>query len=272
MRALLGIILSLACLSTIHAQDKGVYLALSSGFGAHTLKYDLTNGCNNAGSGYLFESTIGYLVTPKWGVETGFGLMTARSTSSLDLMTTSAEMDADNDSYELRTYYKNWTEQQAMTFIGIPLNLVLRTPSAGRFRLNVTVGASLLIPIESTYSVSSGEIVTSGYYSQWDVEIFNAPRHGWLTVTDRFKGNNSLNPCLMLSESLSGAYRFTNEVEGFLGVYLQYGINNVVNPSTNEVYSNGQYHSMLESQQVKWAVPFLVGVKMGVNLYIHPKH
>jgi OmpA-OmpF porin, OOP family len=272
MKALLGLFLSLTCLSMVQAQDKGVYFAFSSGVGAHTLKYDLSDGCNKAGSGYLFESSVGYLVTPQWGFQTGLGLMTGRSTSSLNLMTASTEMDADNDSYELRTYYKNWTEQQSMIFMDIPLNLVLRTPPAGRFRLNVTLGASLLLPIESTYSVRSGEIVTSGYYSQWDVEIFDAPRHGWLTVTDRFKGNNSLNPCLMLSESLSGAYRFTNEVEGFLGVYLQYGINNAVNSSTNEVYSDSQYHSLLESQQVKWAVPFMVGVKMGVNLYIHPKH
>jgi hypothetical protein len=271
MRALLGIILSLACLSTVHAQDKGVFFSFSAGTGVHSLNYDLTDGQRQADNGVLFEASAGYLLTPQWGIQTGLGIITGQTTSSLNLMTASSQIDADKDAYELRTYYKNWTERQAMTFLTIPLNLLLRTPSKGRFHLNASLGTELMLPIQSTYEVCSGEIVTAGYYSLWDVEITNAPRHGWLTVTDRFKGHNSLNPCLMLTESLSGSYRFSNSMEGYLGAYLHYGINNAIDPQEVELYSNGQYNSLLGSSRVNWTSPFLIGIKIGVNFYFRPK-
>jgi OmpA-OmpF porin, OOP family len=194
MKKQLIIGLSLLICANIQAQEAGHYLYLNAGGGLHNLSYNLQNGSEKGAFGYSFNTGYGYFFNKHWGVQAGVGLQSLKPTATLNYMTGAPSTDTDGAAYEYRTYYNNWKEQQQLLFLDIPLGVQYRYKLNEKFQILAGAGLKISIPVKTTYKTTGGEIVTSGYYSQWNVELKNMPRHGFNTITDQLTGDVSLKP------------------------------------------------------------------------------
>jgi OmpA-OmpF porin, OOP family len=252
----------------IQSQEKVSFLTFNGGGGLNALSYNLLDGTQKGRTGYTLNAAYSYFFTPQWGIQTGIGLQSFGSLSTQSYLYASPDVDSDSQTYEFRSNYNNWQEKQQALFIDIPLELQYKLPIGKKFGMMASAGAKISFPISARYTTSGGTLTTTGYYSQWDVELSNMPQHGFSTYTD-FKGNLSLKPAVMVIAELGGLYKLTPSADLYVGAYFNYGINNVITPDAKQLYQpEGLYSGLLASDQVNSVRPVSVGLKMGVYLKV----
>jgi outer membrane protein OmpA-like peptidoglycan-associated protein len=258
--------LSLLICGMIPAQQTGSYFHFNVGGGLNALSYKLLDGTQQGQAGYALNAAYSYFFTPQWGIQTGIGLQSFSSLSTQNYLSKSPDVDTDGQTYEFRSNYKNWQEKQQVIFIDIPLELQYKYTINKKVGIIASAGASISFPVSASYKTSGGTLTTTGYYSQWNVELSNMPQHGFSTFTD-FKGNLILKPAYMGIVDLGGLYKLSEKVDVYLGGYFNYGLNNVVTPDTKLMFQpNGTYNGVFASSQTSEVKPFSVGVKIGVYL------
>ncbi len=270
-RILLISIASLTCFS-LQAQEAGHYFFANVGGGLHNISYSLDNGKQKGGAGFTFNAGYNYFFNPHWGLETGLGISTLQSTATLNYMTGTPDTDTDGDAYELRTNYKNWEEKQTALLLDIPLGINYRRSINEKWGWMASAGVKMSFPMSAKYKVNGGEIATTGYYSQWNVELSDMPQHGFSSTTDRFSGNASLNPAFSLYAGLGGLYKLSPGLDLYAGAYFNYGLNNMAKTSDDAVYQkDGTYNGVLNSNMVDKARMVCAGIKIGIIWHFNSK-
>lgn len=265
MKKLLIAALVLGTTAAAQAQRSEQQLSLSAGGGLHQLTYDLNDGTRKGGTGFSFGAGYTFFFSPCWGISTGIGVQTFRSTATLDLLTKTPDTDSEGDSYELRTRYTSWEEEQSATLIDIPLAATYRYALSPKLSLTASAGAKISIPIKSTYKTTSGTIVTTGYYKQWDVELSDVPEQGLRTYEERTSGDITLRPAVALLAEAGASYQLSNAVSLYTGIYTSYGLNDMLKPDTKAIYQkDGHYNGLFASDAVSKVRPIAAGLKLSV--------
>lgn len=241
-------------------------LLLSVGSGYHMLDYQLKNGSTNSNIGFTLNAEYCYYFCKKWGISTGVGVQFFKSNSTLNLLTKVADIDSDGDAYELRTNYSNWKEKQTAYFIDIPLALTFKQNMGSNVKLLASVGGKLSIPVNATYKATSGSITTTGYYSQWNVELSDLPEQGFTTFTGRPSGDLSLRTAFSLLADIGTTFTVSKATSIYVGGYGSYGLNNILKTGTKTIYQkDGTYNGILSSSQTDNLKPMTVGIKLGLT-------
>jgi len=216
--------------------------------------------------GYTLDVGYSHFFNPEWGLSLGLGAQSLSSLSTLNYQSvTPNQVDVVGDSYEFRANYKNWQEKQQGVFFDIPLAVQYRHFLSGKFGLLASGGAKISIPVRSNYKTGGGEIVTTGYYSKWNVELSDLPPYGFSTFRGSYKGNLSLKPSYSGIFDLGALYKLSPKVDVYLGGYLNYGLNNIITRGSKLVYEpDGTYTGFLGSDQVKKVIPIAFGIKAGL--------
>jgi len=257
--------LSLLLYANIHAQEPGHHLYLNTGGGLHNLSYDLQNGNEKGSFGYTLNAGYGYFFNKHWGIQTGLGLQSFKPTATLNYKTVSPSTDSDGAAFEYRTSYNSWTEQQRLLFLDIPIGLEYRHMLGEKLQLLASAGLKLSIPVKTTYKTTGGEIITTGFYSQWNVELKEMPQHGFNNITDQLTGDISIKPSCSGFADLGALYGISSRVDLYAGGYVSYGINNVLKTGNKIVYQqDGVYNGVLASDQTDKARTVSLGLKVGV--------
>jgi len=257
--------LSLLFYASIQAQETGHYLYLNTGGGLHNLSYDLQNGNEKGSFGYSFNAGYGYFFNEHWGVQAGLGLQSFKPTATLTYHTGTPSTDTDGTIYEYRTYYNNWQEQQRLLFLDIPLGVQYRYKLNEKFQLLAAAGLKISVPVKTTYKTTGGEIVTSGYYSKWNVELKDMPQHDFNNITDQLTGNVSIKTSYSGFADLGALYALLPRLDLYAGGYVNYGLNNVLKSDNKPVYQQGNvYNGVLVSNQTDNARTLSLGMKVGV--------
>lgn len=250
----------------IKAQQADHYIFINAGGGLHSLSYNLPNGKQKGGGGFTFNGGYSYFFSPSWGLEIGLGVSSLRSVATLNYMTSTPAIDTDGDAYEFRTYYKNWKETQTAYLFDIPLGVRFQKSINEKLKWTAALGAKISLPLSCRYKVSGGGIATTGYYSQWNVELTDMPKHGFSTITDRFKGNASLNPSYAGYADLGALYKLSSNVDCYAGTYISYGFNSMAKASNKIVYQkDGVYNGVLNSEQADKVRTFSLGLQVGIR-------
>jgi len=265
MKKLLIIGLSLLLYANIHAQEPGHYLYLNTGGGLHNLSYDLQNGNEKGSFSYTLNAGYGYFFNRHWGIQTGLGLQSFKPTATLNYKTATPSTDTDGAAFEYRTSYNSWKEQQRLLFLDIPIGLEYRHMLGEKLQLLASAGVKLSIPVKTTYKTTGGEIVTTGFYSQWNVELKEMPQHGFNNITDQLTGDVSIKPSCSGFADLGALYGISSRVDLYAGGYVSYGMNNVLKTGNKIVYQqDGVYNGVLASDQTDKARTVSLGLKVGV--------
>ncbi len=266
MKKQIIISLSILLCGVIQSQEKGSFLHFNVGSGLNTLSYKLLDGTQKGQAGYTLNAAYSYFFTPHWGIQSGIGMQSFRSLSIQNDLSSDPDIDTDGQTYEFRTYTKNWQEKQQVLFVDIPLELQYKHSFSKKFGIIASAGAKLSYPIHASYKTSGGTLTTSGYYSQWDIELNDMPQHGFSTYTD-FNGNSSLKPTYMGIAELGGTYKLSEKMDLYLGGYYNLGLNNVLKPGTAQLYQpDGVYNGVFATPQAKDVRPYSIGIKVGIYL------
>lgn len=271
---ILGVGLLLCTAMQMEAQKSVAdqYLHFSVGVGGHNLSYNLQNGSQNGHSGYNLNAAYSYFFTPQWGVQAGVGIQSFGAISILNFQSVERATDTDGISYEFRDTYKNWREKQRVLMFEIPVEAQFRHPLNKKVELQASLGGKVSFPLKTSYTTTSGEMITTGYYSQWDAELSDMPQHGFGTYTNSYNGHLSLHPTYMAIADLGGLYKLSDRLDLYVGGYFNYGLNNIQKTSNQLLYqSDGVYNGVLSSNQTSKVRPIAFGVKVGVYWKVEQK-
>lgn len=254
---------------TTHAQDRSAYFNANLGGGVHSLKYDLQNGNVKGGIGGTFNLGYSYFFNPSWGLTSGLGFYSAQAKGTLNYVSEMTAVDQDGDGYVFRTYFNDWEEKQKSVLLNIPLGIQHQRWFNGKNGVLASAGLMVSIPISSSYKVTSGSLITAGYYEQWNVELRDLPQHGFSTITSRPSGSITLKPAYSAFADLGWIHKITEQYDLYVGGYFSYGFNNLISADKDNVYqSDGIYSSMLASSSTEKVKLFTVGLKVGVRLHV----
>jgi hypothetical protein len=252
--------------TTAFTQDNKQYLLFNTGSGLHGLRYNLNNGDQAMGAGFTLNANYEYFFSPNWGVLGGLGLQSTKSIATLNYMSAQDATDIDGDSYKYRTYYSGWKEKQNALFLDIPLGALYKYPLNKKFDLLVSSGITISIPLLASYKVTSGQVTTSGYYEEWDVEFTDMPQYNFNTVTNRYSGDIKMKPSLSFNIEAGGLYHWKNNLCLYFGTYFNYGFNSIVSTTNKPVYqSDGTYNGILGSELFNKVRLMSLGLKVGVQ-------
>lgn len=265
IKKLLIAALALGATATAQAQKGDQLLSLSVGGGLHQLGYSIDNGSRKGGAGYTLGAGYTYFFSPNWGISTGVGVQSFGSTATLNLLTKIPDTDIEGDAYELRTRYSGWKEEQRTTLIDIPVMGTYRYALTPKVGLTASAGAKFSIPAKSTYKATGGTITTTGYYSQWDVELSDIPEQGFRTFKERPSGDITLRSTVALLADAGATYQLTDAISLYGGIYASYGLNSMLKADSKDIYlKDGTYNGFFESSQMDKVRPLTVGLKLGV--------
>jgi len=263
------IVLSLLASVMLQAQEPTQYLHFNVGAGLNNLSYTVPNGTQTGRAGYTINGAYSYFFTPNWGLQAGLGIQSFGSISKLNYFTSTPAIDSEGDAFEFRSQYANWQEKQNALFIEIPIVAQYRYTINEKFGLIGSLGAKMALPVYATYNTFGGQIKTTGYYKQWDLEVSDLPEQGYNTITNSFTDKISLNPVFMGLIDFGGLYKLSSNLELYAGAYFNYGFNKAKTPDTKAIYElNGAYNGMFASNQVQNVKPVSLGLKVGIYLQI----
>ena len=257
--------LSLLTFGILQAQKNEQYLHFNVGGGLNNLAYQLSDGVQKGQTGYTINAAYSYFFTPEWGIQTGIGVQSFGALSTTNFLTNETKIDQDGDSYELRTSYGKWQENQNALFFEIPVLAQLKYTLSQKFRLLVSAGFKVGIPISTSYKTTGGMIEATGYYSLWNIELSDLPQYGFSTISTPFQGNYSLKTTRMAVADLGTLYKLSEKADLYIGAYFNYGLTNVLNPDSKLIYQqDGKYNGILASNQTSIVKPISLGLKVGI--------
>jgi len=264
--------LSLWLGGSLQGQETGSYLHFNVGGGLHNLLCNIQNSTEKGDLGCTINAAYSYFFTPQWGVQTGLGIQSFNALSTLNLLSSTTEIDTDGDAYAFRVHYQNWKEKQQVLFFDIPLALQYRYAIGKSFGILGSAGGKISIPVNASYKTTGGEIVTTGYYSQWNVEFKNMPQHGFSTINNSYKGDLTLKPSYMAIADLGGLVKLSEKADIYIGAYINSGLNNILKADVKYIYQwNGVYNGVFASTQTAKINTISVGVKVGLYLKLGRK-
>lgn len=246
-------------------QPAGHYMYLNGGGGMHNLSYSLTNGKYDNGKGFTINAGYGYFFHRHWGFSAGLGVKSMSAEASLNnFMLGFPSVDSEGVNYEYRNYFSNWKEQQKTMLIDLPLAFQNRF-FWRKFTFQTSLGLMVSFPTNNEFEVKEGEITTTGYYSQWNVELKDMPQHGFTTLTSHPQGDISLKTAYSAFGEFGVLYSLTGTFSLYAGGYYHQGLNNIIADQKKPVYeSNGVYNGVLHSALTDNVKPLAVGVKVGI--------
>lgn len=164
-------------------------------------------------------------------------------------------VDAENEAFQFRYRLSNYREEQKLTYINVPINIQFETP--GTSKLYVSAGAKIGFASSGTYQSTIGNSTTSGYYPQYNVELFSPAFAGFASVNDLKTSERDLDTKVSYSATFETGLKqeLGNRNSIYIGAYLDYGLNDIYDKkdSKNLVQYNAelpvdlQYNSVFDS-------------------------
>ncbi|KLT69333.1 MULTISPECIES: outer membrane beta-barrel protein [unclassified Flavobacterium] len=145
-----------------------------------------------------------------------------------------AATDSEKESFQFRFRATNLREEQKLGYINVPLHIQFETP--GTTKLYVAAGAKIGFAINGSYESTIQNLTTSGYYPQYNVELFGPAFAGFGSTNNVKVGKQDLNAEVSYSVTFeTGVKQIIGDKSSiYLGAYLDYGLNNVYDRNTSK--------------------------------------
>lgn len=246
--------LLIICLNS-YGQDKKYELSVSVGGPFSYLNY-LSAGEVVHGNGFSAGLRYSYYLNETISIGVGVEYQTYSSDSKSSLLTGQyMTTDAESESFQFRYKATNLREEQNLGYINIPIAIQYETP--GTSQLYLAGGFKIGFATNGTYETKIQNLTTSGYYPQYNVELFG-PSFAGFASTDNIKTNKQdLDTDVSYSATFETGLKQKIGAKSslYIGVYLDYGLNNIYdkNESKNLIQYNPEipvqlgYNSIFDS-------------------------
>jgi len=175
------------------------------------------------GAGYHF------FFNPQWGIGTGANFATYNGGISIaDYATHQATTNnLTGDALDFMVSVPNYKEIHQAMMATIPL--MLQFQSTGNTIIYAAFGGKAGIPL-SANNKANGRITSSGFYPIYNVTYDNLPEYGFVTNQAIPKDNTDIDmkTVFMASAELGVKRLLVNKMNLYLGLYLDYGLNDVL--------------------------------------------
>ncbi len=135
---------------------------------------------------------------------------------------TYSSIDTQGDPFEFRYNLAKFTEDLKGNYLAIPIKLQYEGPSLGgeNLRLYAAVGVKYQLFFKATSKRSLEAIETSGYYPQWDAELFNPTWAGFGKLGDRKEEDKlKLNNGFFVLGEVGVKYTLSDDQFLYFGIY-----------------------------------------------------
>lgn len=263
--------LALLASLSLQAQSPEHYLNIDLGGGIHRLLSDPSPAIRlDHRPGYSFQVGYTYFVFPSWGLQTGIGLRRFATGTTINLQSAELAIDQLDRMYVYNTRFVDWEERQQAVFLTVPLAVKFRTPVGAWWDFTAGLGASLDVTAYNRYQPTGfGYFETTGYYSEWNLELRDLPEYGFTTHTNVPKGELPVSKvsCSAIA-NLGFLCVLTDRLSLYLGGYATVGLTNLRTDASSLIYrADGSYHGVFSARDAATIRPFSVGLNIG--LYIN---
>lgn len=209
-------------------------------------------GKANTENGYQVGVGYRYYLNPKWSLGSGLEYQYYKTNMNLaSLSDRYNTVDLEGDSFEYRYTATAFSENQKMHYLAIPLNIQFETAGPASWYANV--GMKVGFNLSANYETSIDKLTTSGYYPQWNVELYDPTFIGFGTWSDfnSRKQDLDVKTQFMLTAESGIKLQMTAKSNLYVGLYMNYGLNDLKQSNSNQnpiVYNtNNPKEPMLNS-------------------------
>lgn len=254
-------------------QEEKSEISLHAGGVFSSLDYDLQGGNINRGSGGLLGVRYAHYFNPHWSLGLGVEYAAYKSTATLGTIRNSYNAaDSEGENFEFRYRAKNYREEQSARFVQIPLTVQYETEGVIS-QFYVSLGAKIALPISAEYQSFSSEISTSGYYAQYDAELFD-PKFAGFANFGRIASPEQeleLKPAYIATIEFGLKQKAGNKSWIYIGFFLDYGLNDIYDGETGSgqlvgygerIPSQFSYDSLLKTGAAENLKVMAFGVKL----------
>ncbi len=250
----------------LHGQEDYLlkqYVHVNIGVGSGNLLYNTLNDGKTGSLNYSVDVDYSYFFLPQWGVQTGIGVQSFESASTLNTTSGFPDMDADGDQYDFRIKYSNWKERQQLLYATVPVKLQYMTYIGNNYGLVISTGLKFALPLIHKYTTEGGTFSTSGYYNKWNLELYDLPQHGFSTFGDKYSGTLSVRPVIFATADVGSLITVSKFISLYVGAYLDYGLNNTL--KSTDKHWTGVYNGLWATSGISSVKPIAFGVKIGCS-------
>lgn len=279
MKRILTIILAVSFVWCAAAQEnvRGNYVGLTVDGGLGTLLYSPANGEYIPGLGLGVGVEYSCFFTPSIGFKIGLHYAMTQTTSLYNFKEVTPDLvHADNPyvHYDLNTAFDGWRERQELTFLGVPLEFLLRKRVSRWGALMAGLGVQIDLNTYGKYTAHEGRYTTTGYFKVLGYEVGELPTHGFDTKDAAFESAINKLPINISCLAEVGLHYALKDHWGlYVGLYANYGLTNVAKSSADPLLrldaANAMqpvYNGTLASNEVNSAHLFRAGLKIGIDL------
>ncbi|MEN2401102.1 outer membrane beta-barrel protein [Flavobacterium sp. MC2016-06] len=239
-----------------YSQEKKHELSVSVGGPFSFLKYQTSGEVVN-GNGFNAGLRYSYYLNEVLSLGIGVEYQTYSSDVKYQVLSGAyMTTDAEDENFQFRYAATNLREQQKLGYINIPIGIQYETP--GTTQLYLAAGAKIGFAVNGNYETTMQNLTTSGYYPQYNVELFSPAFAGFASTNNVKVGKQDLNTEVSYSATFeTGVKQAIGDKKSlYIGLYLDYGLNNIYNKddSKHTVQYNAElpvqlgYNSVLNSQ------------------------
>lgn len=255
------------------AQSQKSEFSFTAGGIFSSLDYHLKMGNINHQAGADFGLRYAYGLSKQWSLALGIDYQSFASTAVLkELKGSYPTSDYENEEFEFRYTATQLREEQRASLITIPLTIQYETSGSERFY--IAAGAKIGLPITATYQTRITSLDASGYYAQYDVELFGPEFAGFgnFRRVESSKEDLDLKIAYILTVETGIKQILSKTTSVYLGVYFDYGLNDIYDGEVNgntpivvydkNIPSTFTYNSLFETGEATDLKVIAFGVKI----------
>lgn len=248
---------------SLYGQTERLSLSVNGGGSYTMLKNSIPESKSTEKAGYTVNVQFNLAISHSFAIGLGLGYSNYSSDVSLDkYYAATATTDNEGDKYEYRLYGTNLKENQSVNIVEVPLLLILQNREPMKFKPYLQVGVKAMLPVQSQFSCTAGEIETRGYYSQYNVELSNMPNHGFgLFSLEGVSGKLSSKVSYAALMELGANISLGNSYLMF-ALFGSYGLSSIC--QSRELFTVDQVYQSLSSVSSN-VFPYSIGLKVGMS-------
>lgn len=213
------------CLSAIITQA-GAQVGIELNGGLQGTTYPLQNGKDKVLPGGSLGLDYTFRLGNQWGLVTGImgGIYRTQATFPDGLIFNYNQVDDEGSAFQYSLKTIGYKETQRFFAVTIPLLLQYHTANPGT-QWWINAGGKVFFPFNPSTQISAKQLLLSGYYPDYNLEVSNLPQHGFGTLNNwKTNATTELKPSAALSAATGFSMPLSPAARLYIGVYADYGL------------------------------------------------